>query len=842
MRDDPVLVIAIPGAPRWRLATVIGVALLAVGPSLRAATPILPQAPPGPSPSPSPSLSPEERAREAEKETLEEEAEPSPSPEPTPVPSPSPTPSPSPSPTPEPTAEPSPVPTPEPTPIPTPEPTPSPSAAPSELPSPLPSGAPVEEPSPAEPAKEEPAKEDEGGNLVQRLPTFQDITEVDIMTLLKVTAGENGARTLDDEPGLVTVLSEEDIRRTGATTLREVLQTVSGLEVLTDGVGRARIVVRGVPAAMATGSSENVLVTLNGMRLNDSIFGGATAVNLDLPVDNIKRIEIVRGAGSVLDGPGAVLGVINIVTEGTDTFRRDELTLGGGSFKSFLYNYRYGTTFHEVSVAGFLQYLYTGGPELDVPSDGQTVRDLALAPLGVRPASLAPGHTEDDRKTLDANLALAYRHLSFEARLKKENAGAFFGLLDSLGQQNRFANTQSQLSLQYEHDVPLGNVRGRLYFTESKLTQLFDVYPPGFTIPTGASRLFFPSGVIFQEDLNSRRLGADVVLERRLGSQHTVTAGAVLERDTTFGLSALTNFDFETQQPLPTFGAVPALVPDASRTVTSLYAQDAWNPTSRLGLSGGLRLDHYSDVGGTLQPRLAGVYRFPRDFTLKAGYARGARPPSFLELFYSSPAYRANDALDLVRSDSLDATVLFRRGELRVSLTGYLTWFRDAIAPDAQGFPPVGTPPPVFRNLERIDAHGADLEAARTFAGNRSVGLVYSLQHAEDDQTGRQLAGIPTHLGRFYGTFPAGKYFTLSPSLTLRGSRPRAAGDLRSELGGYALVDIAARVHNFHRAIELSAVVHDLFGKDYFDPSPFGLPGDYPRPGFSIFIKAKYRF
>jgi hypothetical protein len=153
------------------------------------------------------------------------------------------------------------------------------------------------EPSPAEPAKEEPAKEDEGASLVQKLPTFRDIDDIDLTTLLKVTAGEEGSRTVDDEPGLVTVISEEDIRRTGAGSLREVLQTVSGLEVLTDGVGRARIVVRGVPAGVATGSSENVLVTLNGMRLNDSIFGGTTAVNLDLPVDNIKRIEIVRGRG-----------------------------------------------------------------------------------------------------------------------------------------------------------------------------------------------------------------------------------------------------------------------------------------------------------------------------------------------------------------------------------------------------------------------------------------------------------------------------------------------------------------------------------------------------------------
>ena len=355
MRDDPDSVTATAGAPRWVLATVIGAALLAGGPGLQAATPVTPQAVPAPSPSPSPALTPEERAREAEKETLEEEAQPSPSPEPSPTPEPSPSPSPSPSAEPTPSPSPSPSPSVEPIPSPSPSPTP-PSAVPAEPPSPSVEQSPAPSPEPTETPAETP-KEGEGANLVERLPTFRDIDDIDLGMLLKVTADEGGARTTDDEPGLVTLVSEEDIRRTGASTLREVLQTVSGLEVFTDGVGRARIVVRGIPGSTASGSSENVLVTLNGMRLNDSIFGGATAMNLDLPVDNIKRIEIVRGAGSVLDGPGAVLGVINIVTEGVDTFRRDELTLGGGNFKTFLYNYRYGTTFHEISVAGFLQYL-----------------------------------------------------------------------------------------------------------------------------------------------------------------------------------------------------------------------------------------------------------------------------------------------------------------------------------------------------------------------------------------------------------------------------------------------------------------------------------------------------
>jgi outer membrane cobalamin receptor len=833
----PDTVIVSPAAPRRMVIAVI-VAALGVGlPGLLRATP-QGQTPASPSPSPSPSLTPEERARDAEREDLEAEpkAEPSASPEPSPTPEASPSPEPSPSPAP---VVPSPIPTPSSPPV-APSPT-EPPAAPSSSPVAPESAAPSPEPSPEAPAETAPA------NLLEKLPTFQDIEDIDLTMLLRVTAGEGGTRTADDEPGLVTIVSEEDIRRTGARTVQEVLQTVAGVEVLTDAVGRARIAIRGVPGSLSSGSSENVLVTLNGLRLNESIFGGATAANLDLPVDNVKRIEIVRGAGSVLNGPGALLGVINIVTESVDTFRRDEVTVGGGSFKTFLYNYRYGTTFHDVSLAGFMQYGYTGGARLDIPADAETARDQQLAPLGIPASSLAPGQTVDDRKSLDANLMMAYHHLTLTARLKRENAGGFVGLLDVLGTQNRFEDTQSNLGLEYRRDLPVGSVRGRMSFAESRLTELYDVFPPGFTVLTGPARVVYPGGVLFEERLNSRRLGAEAIYDRPFGPRHTVTAGADVERESTFGLDALTNFDFIRQRPLPSFGSVPGLVPEAARTVSSLYVQDAWNPSRRVGVTGGLRLDHYSDVGSRLQPRVAAVYRFPRDFTLKAGYARGERAPSFLEQLYSSPAFLAASTsptgarLGFSESDSLDATAIFRRKEVRLSLTGYRTWLGDVIRPDVEGLF-LGAPAR-FGNVHGIHASGVEIEGSRTFNGNRSVELVYAFQHVEDLQTGDRLTGTPGHLGRLSANFGAGKYVILSPSLTIRGERARMPGDPRPALGAYSLVDLVARIHNFHPALELSAVVHDLFGQEYFDPSPFGgLPGDYPRPGRALFVKAKYRF
>ena len=309
----------------------------------------------------------------------------------------------------------------------------------------------------------EPAAErgSDDATVLDKIGTFQDIEDIDLGDLLSMRSGEGGSRTADDEPGSVHVVTEEDIRRSGARGLHELLETVPGVEVVTDNLGRGRVFMRGVPGSPDLRRLRERPRAPERHKLNENVTGGAFAVNLDLPVDNIKRIEIVRGPGSVSYGVGAYLGVINIVTESVDTFRRDELTLGGGSFKSFLYNFRYGTTFHEVSLAGFLQYAYTGGAHLGIPVDLQTQTDLALAPLGIAPASLAPGETVDDRKAADANLALAYRDFGMNIRMKREDAGGFVGALDVLGSQNRLTNSQFSMAGHWARTLRVGDLRGQ---------------------------------------------------------------------------------------------------------------------------------------------------------------------------------------------------------------------------------------------------------------------------------------------------------------------------------------------------------------------------------------------
>src|SRR5262245_981146 len=107
----------------------------------------------------------------------------------------------------------------------------------------------------------------------QRQPgDFRDFDELDLDDLLNVTVSIASGRVqrAEEAPSTVSVVTDEDIRRMGARTVADVLQTVPGFEVLIDSLGRNQIVVRGVVSqipstltAVTQSSSENVLLLFN---------------------------------------------------------------------------------------------------------------------------------------------------------------------------------------------------------------------------------------------------------------------------------------------------------------------------------------------------------------------------------------------------------------------------------------------------------------------------------------------------------------------------------------------------------------------------------------------------
>ncbi|MFB9242311.1 TonB-dependent receptor [Massilia antarctica] len=151
-------------------------------------------------------------------------------------------------------------------------------------------------------------------------------------TLPAVTVTVTGARFASDPalaPVGATVISADDIRRAGAADVNQAIRQIGGVygRQSLDGSPDFSLDLRG----FGTNSSQNMVVTLDGVRMSESELSNATLSSI--PIETVERIEIIRGGASVLYGEGATGGVIHIVTRRPEANgRRGMLRAEAGQF------------------------------------------------------------------------------------------------------------------------------------------------------------------------------------------------------------------------------------------------------------------------------------------------------------------------------------------------------------------------------------------------------------------------------------------------------------------------------------------------------------------------------
>ncbi len=140
---------------------------------------------------------------------------------------------------------------------------------------------------------------------------------------LQVTSVSRREERLFDAAGAVFVLTREDLRRSGARTLPEALRLVPGVHVAQINGSQWAVSTRGFAGRFAN----KLLVLVDGRSVYTHLFSGVFWEELDIPLSEIERIEIVRGPGGALWGVNAVNGVINILTRAPERERGGSLDL-----------------------------------------------------------------------------------------------------------------------------------------------------------------------------------------------------------------------------------------------------------------------------------------------------------------------------------------------------------------------------------------------------------------------------------------------------------------------------------------------------------------------------------
>ncbi|KAB2922799.1 MAG: TonB-dependent receptor [Dechloromonas sp.] len=643
-----------------------------------------------------------------------------------------------------------------------------------------------------------------------------------------------GARQqIKNAPSVATVITAEDIASMGATTVDEALESVPGLHVSRSTLSyAANYGMRGI----LTESNPHVLMMVNGIPMTSVYQGSRNDMPVALPVENIARIEVIRGPSSALYGADAFAGTINIITKTADEIDGTIVGARAGSFNRWDTWFQHGSRVGDLEIAGYLKIGATDGQRRTIREDAQTAIDnLGFA----APASLAPGSVNQGHDDIDAQLDLGYGRLRWRtAYTQRHDIGVGVGVAGALdptgrGSSERFTSDVSWNDANFARDFSLTLQAAFMHLAN-------EITTPAILYPRGAFFDSFPNGMIGDPDKWERqqRFSAASVYSGLAG--HRIRFGVGHDRMEIYKTRESKNFTLLIPGPTPTplemyraTGENLFLAPH-KRRLNYLYVQDEWNFARDWTLTGGIRHDKYSDFGGTTNPRLALVWEARHDLTAKLMYGSAYRAPSFVEQYATgNPIAMGNPSLTPEKIKTLEAALSW---QIRHNLQGSLSLFQHRITDIINQ---VGN---TYRNGGKQKGHGGELEISWAAADNLQLAGHYAYQRNTDESTGEDAGYAPHH--HFYARadwrFLPGWH--LSTQVNHVADRRRAAGDTRPDLPDYTSTDLTLRSERSKSGWDFSASVYNLFNADIREPSRTGsgITYDLPLPGRTFWLQARF--
>lgn len=663
----------------------------------------------------------------------------------------------------------------------------------------------------------------------------------------KVVSATRSEGTVRNAPAVVSVMTFEQARRSGARTLVDVLRLMPGIEVSIDSLGLPRVAVRG------RRSAPQLLVLVDGLRLND-VYDGAALV--DFPIGMIERVEMIRGPGSALYGTNAFAGVVNVITRdgaagAPNSSRRGRAALWGGS---------YATAGGEVTAGVGPVRLYASADRTDGPAF-EVERD-ALTQSGQGVAGTPEGVTHGGAR--GANVGLFVRGpaaLSLEANAFLRRSAPYVGPFDTLTPDGEIARDWFTGRATWRRSFDPGAVRRldasvSVYAIESRVSRDLEVYPDGYT--TGdrdgdGDAEVFVEGVRRRERFSGRTAGMETQVEWKTGDD-TLTAGAQVE------WLALPSYELATNELNGAYRG-PALANHAGvsfdqegrdRVVAGIYLQDSRQLSPGASITLGLRHDQYSDFGGATSPRAGLVFTPLGALTWKLLFGTAFRAPTFRELYDRTEesqqgAFVGNRSLGPETIRTLETAV-----EGRLSIAGRpLTMRADAFYDEIRGsivqVQTTGTTN-TLRNAGDVNTVGGEVEGRFALDERTWAFANASWFRARDLGSRTWLTDVPQWRAN------AGVYVSPIDALTLHAvwrSGAERRNNARTTLERlhafriprYDVVDVVASTEPLFDHVVLSASVLNALDREIVDdaPRPDRMPGNLPASERTFFLRLEVR-
>ncbi len=619
-------------------------------------------------------------------------------------------------------------------------------------------------------------------------------------------------------PAINSVITADEIRNMGARTIFDVLRKVPG-------IGMGHLVEVPGPDSMTevrgimTTFSEKVLLLIDGHRMNSAYTGSWMYVFNNLMVEDVERIEVVRGPGSALFGANAFVAVINVITKTAENIDGQQISAGGGDFGTQHYTALFSHKGDRFQISGHADYYDTDGAASFIEED----------------ALKNSGDTLEFAEKWDVGLKMKFGDISLSSRMINNRYGPYIGTGFALNDETVFKFKQFFGNVTYIKDITDAfNINVKLYGDLYDQDAYLEVYPENFT---GQG----DKGIVGNPMLKNKTLGGEIMASYVLGD-HYLTTGFAYEEVEQYDLANVTNSDNFFVEPTPSY--IP-FNEEITRKIWALYVQNMWEITAYDSLTLGVRHDNYSDFGGTTNPRAGYVHEFQNGLIAKLLYGSAFRAPTFNELYIRNSRIVIGDSElnpEKINTYEVGLEYAFLK-HYTLSLSYFHNDIEDLIKVGEKPAP--GDPAPWINVDGKTQVDGVEAQLNFYFAKDKYGYINCSYQDGKDEKD-KVLAHVPhwkANAGLNYSLF---EYLNANLGVSWTGERPRVEGDTRDDLSSQTLVDLTLIAKGFYKGLEIRGSVYNLFDEDYRIPDDSGvlqlIPNDYPTNSRMFLAEVRYKF
>ncbi|HEX4918875.1 MAG TPA: TonB-dependent receptor [Limnobacter sp.] len=588
-----------------------------------------------------------------------------------------------------------------------------------------------------------------------------------------------------NQPYSNTVITSDDIRRSGYTSLREVLSRLGLVNVSTplNGSRSAAVDLRG----FGENASANVVFVVDGVRLNDN--EGVVPRYGSIPVSSIETIEIIRGGSSVAYGSGASGGVVRITTKkGKEGLGGDALlSLGSFGTRELGVNLYGGANGFSLTFNGAKEYTdgYRDNSEAD--------RDYGSLALDWRGGEYSAGVSFSAEGTR-AGLPGALSRSQFEQNPRQTNSPLDFG---------EFERDTVRTYAEVDH----GNWGGGVRISRRTHNALGSFDFGGFP---------FVSVSEYEQDQISPFLRFNF---DGFGGTHVLRVGVDRQK------AALRGFDAGTLES------------------NALFVEDDWSVNERLRVNAGSRYERSEQAKASganrdyssVAHQLGASYNLREDLTVFARAARSFRIPNANENGFAASGNTAVPFLETQEADELEVGLGRTLGQ------GELTGSVFVMDVDNELFFDPTQTPVRNRNLDALRRQGFEARWKGELSAQTRLNTSYQFLDAKfrsGGLSGSRVPLVPRHNVKLSVDHDWTALWS-TELVALAQSDQQAAANQALEIPGFGTADLNIRYRADHYTVVLQ--LQNLFDKDYYRLQ-FGPNGIYPETGRAVFLTVSTEF